>query len=126
MIELTNNIGDDRRCSITAWKAEDWQALAMAPGLPQPSRIQDYMRAGKVVGQVHYFLIQELPRLVAWLEITGRTYRLKSFNEVTPPSSELVTARLIRQQQQNQKAVKSSPPLAPKLLEERWEKAADE
>ncbi len=100
MIELTDNIGDDRRCSLTAWKAQDWQALGMAAGLPRPSRIQDYMRSGKVVGQVHYFLIEELPRLVAWLEMTGRTYRLKSFDEIIPPSSEMVQARAIRQQKE--------------------------
>ncbi|NWJ94458.1 MAG: hypothetical protein HXX20_01615 [Chloroflexi bacterium] len=100
MIELTNNIGDNRRCSVTAWKTDDWLALAVAQGLPQPSRIQDYMRSGKVIGQVYYYLIEELPRLVAWLETTGRAYRIKSFDEVTPPSPELVKNRAIRQQQQ--------------------------
>lgn len=109
MIELTNNIGDDRRCSLTAWKAQDWQALGMAAGLPRPSRIQDYMRAGKVVGQVHYFLIEELPRLVAWLEMTGRAYRLKNFDEIIPPSSEMVQARAIRQQKEKATLGYSSP-----------------
>lgn len=99
MIELIDNIGDNRRCSLTAWKVEDWQALSMTPGLPQPSRIQDYTSRGKIIGQSHYFLIEELPRLLAWLETTGRTYRLKNFNEVTPPSAEQLKARVMKQQQ---------------------------
>lgn len=99
MIELTPNIGDDRRCSITVWKALDWQALATTAGLPQPSRIQDHMVAGKVSGQTHYFLIGELPRVVGWLETTGRTYRLRNYNEVTPLSAEMVKSRAIRQEQ---------------------------
>jgi len=99
MIELTNNIGDDRRCSITVWKALDWQALATTSGLPQPSRIQDHMTGGKIVGQTHYFLIGELSQLVLWLETTGRTYRLRNYNEVILPSAEVIKSRAIRQEQ---------------------------
>jgi hypothetical protein len=74
------------------------------------------MRSGKVVGQVHYFLIEELPRLVAWLEMTGRAYRLKSFDEVIPPTSEIVQARAIRQQKE--KATLVNSPSTVKLPEE--------
>jgi hypothetical protein len=124
MIELIANIGDDRRCSITIWKAKDWQALGTASGLPRPSRIQDYLAAGKVVGQSHYFLIEELPRLVAWLENTGRAYRLKKFNEVTTPSSEVVKARAMRQEQA-ERATEAAAQRALKLAEAGEETGAE-
>jgi hypothetical protein len=98
MIELTSNIGDDRRCCITVWKTSDGQALGTTAGLPRPSRIQDHMAASKLIGQSHYFLIEELPRLVMWLETTGRTYRLKNFNEITLPSAEVLKSRALRQE----------------------------
>lgn len=104
MIELTDNIGDNRRCSLTAWKVEEWQALSMASGLPQPSRIQDYTSRGKIIGQAHYFLIEELPRILAWLQTTGRAYRVKNFNEVIPPSAEQVKFRTARQVQEKKAA----------------------
>ncbi len=123
MIEITNNIGDDRRCSVTVWKAKDWQALGTAPGLPWPSRIQDYMAGGKVIGQVHYFLIEELPRLVAWLEITNRPFRFKNFDEVTMPSADVVKSRAIRQEQA-EKAAEISTQRALRLAEATNEKLA--
>lgn len=117
MIELIKDIGDNRRCSLTAWKAEEWQALSMASGLPQPSRTQDYIRAGKMIGQSHYFLIEELPRLLSWLEVTGRAYRFKNFDEVTAPSAEMLKSRAIRQQQAEKAADIITQRAALKVLE---------
>ena len=104
MIEVVDNIGDNRRCSLSMWEAKDWQALGTASGLPRPSRVQDYMKSGKVIGQSHYFLIEELPLLVAWLEKTGREYRLRNFKEAIPPSAEQLKARAYKQEQEAAKA----------------------
>lgn len=103
MIEVVDNIGDNRRCSLSMWEAKDWQALGTAPGLPRPSRVQDYMKSGKVIGRSHYFLIEELPLLVAWLDKTGREYRLRNFKEVVPPTTEQLKFRAYKQQQEEAK-----------------------
>lgn len=99
MIEVTPDIGDNRRCSFTIWKNEGWEILAFVPGLPNPSRVQDYMQAGKVIGQTYYFKIDELPVLVEWLENSGRTYRFKAFNEKIAPSASVLRARSHAQEQ---------------------------